>query len=57
MAGHTLTAPSAAELEEWRKIVDPLAKEWSAEVGRKGLNPDQVLGELKDELKKRSASF
>ena len=57
MAGHTLTAPSAAELEEWRKVVDPLVKEWSVEVGKKGLNPDQVLNELKDELKKRSASF
>ncbi|HZB36510.1 MAG TPA: C4-dicarboxylate ABC transporter, partial [Beijerinckiaceae bacterium] len=57
MAGHTLTTPTAAELEEWRKVVDPLVKEWSAEVEKKGLNADQVLGELKEELKKRSASF
>ena len=57
MAGHTLTAPTAAELDEWRKVVDPLVKEWAAEVAKKGLDPDKVLGELKDELKKRSASF
>jgi len=57
MAGHTLTTPTAAELEEWRKVVDPLVKEWSAEAAKKGLNPVEVLGELKDELKKRSAAF
>jgi hypothetical protein len=37
--------------------VNPLVKEWSAEAARKGLNPVEVLGELKDELKKRSAAF
>ena len=57
MSGHTLTAPSASELDEWRKVVDPLVKEWATEVEKKGLKADQVLGELKDELTKRSASF
>jgi TRAP-type C4-dicarboxylate transport system substrate-binding protein len=56
LAGHTVYPLSAAELEQWRKLTDPLSKEWAAGVEKKGLDADAVLGELKAELQKRGAA-
>jgi TRAP-type transport system periplasmic protein len=56
MAGHTVVAATAAEVEAWRKMADPIIRDWISEAAKKGIDPKAVLQELKDELKKRNAA-
>jgi TRAP-type C4-dicarboxylate transport system substrate-binding protein len=52
-----LTKLSADEVKLWREAAKPVYDAWAAAVKQAGYNPDQVLNELRDELKKEGALF
>jgi hypothetical protein len=52
-----LTKISPAELKLWIAAAKPVYDAWADSVKKAGYNPDQVLKELKDELKKEGALF
>jgi TRAP-type C4-dicarboxylate transport system substrate-binding protein len=52
-----LTKIGPAEVELWRKAAEPVYASWKESVKKVGLNPDEVLNELKAELKKADALF
>ena len=56
MSDHTVTVPTPAQLDAWRKAAEPLTKDWAKDVTAKGLNPDAIMGELQAEIKKRNAA-
>ena len=41
----------------WRKAAEPVVSSWKEAVSKAGNNPDEVMGELKSELKKADALF
>lgn len=57
MDGHTLVKVSAADVAAWRKAAEPLRQQWKDQVAKAGLNGDQVLNELINELKARNAAY
>jgi TRAP-type C4-dicarboxylate transport system substrate-binding protein len=57
LAGHTVYTLSPEDLARWKQLSEPLTKEWAADVEKRGLAPDAVLGELTAELKRRGAAF
>ena len=57
LKGHTWYKPTTAELELWKRAADPVVAQWRASVEKVGENPDQVMKEMKDELKKENALF
>jgi TRAP-type C4-dicarboxylate transport system substrate-binding protein len=57
LSGHTVYTLSPADLEAWRKLAEPLTKEWAADVEKKGFKADEVMGELEAELQSRNAAF
>ncbi|HEY1408627.1 MAG TPA: hypothetical protein VF434_06780, partial [Promineifilum sp.] len=56
-AGHEVYAPSAAQVAEWKKASEPLAKTWADNVKKAGGNPDTIMKELKAELAKFKAAY
>ena len=52
-----LTKISPDQLKLWRDAAKPVYDAWAAAVKTAGYNPDQVLKELQDELKKDGALF
>ena len=50
-------APSAAQVAEWKKASEPLAKTWADNVKKAGGNPDTIMKELKAELAKFKAAY
>ncbi len=52
-----LTKISPAELKLWRDAAKFVTDAWAEAVRKAGYNPDQVLKELKDELKSEGALF
>jgi TRAP-type C4-dicarboxylate transport system substrate-binding protein len=52
-----ITKLSPDEVKLWREAAKPVYDAWAAAVKQAGYNPDQVLGELKAELKKEGALF
>jgi TRAP-type transport system periplasmic protein len=52
-----LTKISADELKLWREAAKPVVDAWAAAVKQAGYDPDQVLKELQDELRKEGALF
>jgi len=55
--GHTVYQLTEAQLDQWKKAAEPLVKKWADEVKKAGYDADKVLGELKDELKKRDSAY
>jgi len=52
-----LTKLTPDELALWRKAAEPVYATWREAVAKAGHNPDEVMNELKDELKKADALF
>jgi TRAP-type C4-dicarboxylate transport system substrate-binding protein len=52
-----ITKVGPAELKLWRDAAKPVYDQWAAAVKNAGYDPDQVLNELKEELKKADALF
>ncbi len=55
--GHTWTKVTPAQVALWFKAAEPVVALWKESVKKVGLDPDQVLQELKDELKAVNAQF
>ena len=56
-AGHEVYPLTPAQLDEWRKAAAPLQKTWAENVRKTGADPDKVMAELKDALKKQNALY
>jgi TRAP-type C4-dicarboxylate transport system substrate-binding protein len=52
-----LTKVGPAEVKLWRDAAKPVYDQWAAAVKNAGHDPEKVLNELKDELKKADALF
>jgi TRAP-type C4-dicarboxylate transport system substrate-binding protein len=57
LPGHTWTKPNASQLALWKKAAAPVVAAWRESVTKAGENPDRVLKEMTDELKKVNALF
>ena len=55
--GQEVYTITAEQLGEWRKAAEPLQKSWADNVKKAGGNPDAIMKELQDSLKKYSASY
>ena len=55
--GQEVYTITAEQLGEWRKAAEPLEKSWADNVKKAGGNPDAIMKELQDSLKKYSASY
>ncbi len=56
-AGHEVYEPSAAQVAEWKKASEPLAKTWTDNVKKAGGDPDTIMKELKAQLEKDKAAY
>jgi TRAP-type transport system periplasmic protein len=56
-SGRKLTTIGPAEVALWRKAAEPVLATWKEALTKAGHNADQVLDELKTELKKADALF
>jgi TRAP-type C4-dicarboxylate transport system substrate-binding protein len=56
-AGHEVTEPSTAQVAEWKKAAEPLAKTWADNVKKSGGDPDTIMKELKAELAKFNSGY
>ncbi|HEY7232211.1 MAG TPA: TRAP transporter substrate-binding protein [Pseudolabrys sp.] len=56
-AGHEVYEPSAAQVAEWKKASEPLAKTWADNVKKTGGDPDTIMKELKAQLEKDKAAY
>jgi len=52
-----ITKISPEEVAQWRKAAEPVKEVWAAAVKKAGYDPDVLLKELQDELKKDNALF
>ncbi|MGE3643294.1 MAG: TRAP transporter substrate-binding protein [Beijerinckiaceae bacterium] len=43
------------EVALWRKAAEPIYSKWGEDIKKRGYNPDNLLSELRDELKKEGA--
>jgi TRAP-type C4-dicarboxylate transport system substrate-binding protein len=55
--GHDVYKISAEQLALWRKAVEPLTAKWAEGAKKAGIDPDQALAALKQELAKRKAQY
>lgn len=53
--GHTIVKLTPAQLDAWKKAVEPMNAQWIESVGKSGVNGQQVLNGLRQELKARGA--
>lgn len=57
-AGHTVYKITDAQVAQWQKAAEPLAKVWSDNIKKANAgDPDAILKGLKDELKAADAAF
>ncbi len=56
-ASHEVYEPSAAQVAEWKKASEPLAKTWADNVKKAGGDPDTIMNELKAQLEKDKAAY
>jgi TRAP-type C4-dicarboxylate transport system substrate-binding protein len=56
-AGHEVYPLTTEQLGEWRKAAEPLAAKWAENAHKAGVDPDKVMAELKESLKKRNALY
>jgi TRAP-type transport system periplasmic protein len=53
--GHTIVKVTPAQLDAWKKAVEPVTAQWLTAVAKTGVNGQQVLDALRQELKTRNA--
>jgi len=56
-AGHEVYEPSSAQVAEWKKATEPLAKTWADNVKKAGGDPDTIMKELRAQLEKDKAAY
>ncbi len=49
--GHTVYKPTAAELDQWKKLAEPLRAEWIKSASKKGIDGKKAFDELLQSLK------
>lgn len=57
LKSHTFTKVGPAELKLWKDAAKPVVAMWKASVKKVGQDPDMILKEMRDELKKENALF
>ncbi len=57
LPGHTWYQPTEDEMKLWFAAAEPVVEQWRESVKKAGFDPDTVLKEMKDELKKEDALF
>ncbi len=57
MPDHEVYSISPEQLAEWRKAAEPLEKAWADNVRKAGLDPAQVMKELKASLAQHKAAY
>lgn len=53
--GHNIVKLTPQQLDAWKKAVEPISSQWAEAVGKSGVNGQQVLDALRQELKARGA--
>ena len=53
--GHNIVKLTPQQLEAWKKAVEPMNAQWAESVAKSGVNGQQVLNALRQELKARGA--
>ena len=53
--GHNIVKLTPQQLDAWKKAVEPISTQWVENVGKSGVNGQQVLAALRQELKARGA--
>ena len=56
-AGHEVYPLTPEQLADWRKAAAPLQEKWAENARKAGVDPDQVMAELKDALKTQNALY
>jgi TRAP-type C4-dicarboxylate transport system substrate-binding protein len=56
-AGHEVYGLTPEQLAEWRKAAEPMQEKWAENARKSGADPDKVMAELKDALKKQNALY
>ena len=57
LPGHTWYQPTEDEMKLWFAAAEPVVEQWRESVRKAGYDPEVVLKEMKDELKKENALF
>lgn len=55
--GHTIVKLTPAQVQSWKTAVEPITTQWSEGAQKSGVNPSEVLNELKRELTTRKAAY
>ncbi len=53
--GHNIVKLTAPQLDAWKKAVEPIGTQWTEAAAKSGVNGQQVLAALRQELKNRGA--
>jgi TRAP-type transport system periplasmic protein len=56
-AGHEVYSLTPAQLDEWRKAAAPMQEKWAENARKAGADPDKVMSEVKEALKKQDALY
>jgi TRAP-type C4-dicarboxylate transport system substrate-binding protein len=57
LPGHDVYTLSPEQVALWHKAAEPLEAKWAEDVKKLGLNPDEVMGELRAALKRHDAVY
>ncbi len=57
MSGHEVYKLEPAQLEAWKKTVEPLRERWAADVKKTGGDPDAIWKSLQDTNAKYGAGL
>lgn len=55
--GHTIVKVTQEQIQAWKNAVEPVTTQWSQGAQRAGVNPNDVLNDLKRELATRKAAY
>ena len=56
-SAHEVYPITDAQIAEWRKAAEPLAKTWADNVKKTGGDPEKIMRELKASLAKYNAAY
>lgn len=56
-SGHVLTTLSPTQVQAWRQASAPLLEQWKAAAGKKGINAESTLKDLRDGLARAGAAY
>ncbi len=57
LPGHTIVPVTPAQIAMWKKAVEPVYAEWTAEADKAGINGKQALEDLKARLAKNGGGY